>query len=77
MDASEPGDVVYVGIEEVDYEGSSGHVTIVRVPEGSWRKRGPIPQQLPLTLGQLEPYMREGLSSSKWRQLNLPFPGMQ
>ncbi len=50
-----------------------GQITVIRVPDGSWRKKRKGGTQLPLALGHLEPYMHEGALPPQWQQLMLPF----
>ncbi len=72
LQACSQDEVIYVGTEEVDRDGSAGHVTNTRLPERTWRQQLQTMDQLMLTLGQLEPYMREGALSQEWQQMLLP-----
>lgn len=69
--ACSPDDVILVEQEEIEQNGMMGQVTVTRVKEGSWRRRKDRPTQLPLTLGQLEPYIGEESVPSAWSQLHL------
>lgn len=73
VQACEPDDVIYVDTEKKDLEGSTGDVTVTKVPPNSWRRRKREDSQLALPLGQLEPYVRDGALPPQWRQLQLPF----
>jgi predicted ATPase len=72
LQACRPEEVIYVGTEETASNHSVGQITVIRVPENSWRRRKPA-RQLSLALGQLQPYTREGALPTEWEQLLFRF----
>ncbi len=69
--ACRPDDVIFVDNEDIKRNGARGSVTVTRVRENSWRKPSDQSRQQSLSLGQLDPYLRDADLSSEWRQLQL------